>query len=123
MLGAIANTCNDKVLSGILYNVKTIMLLIQIIVPILLIVWSGYEFFKLMMNPDEKSGTKKIVNKFIAAAIVFFIPMFLNLVFSLVGDNTNFSSCWNNASKPTPSSSYIPIDSNTNKQKIVPDTN
>ena len=44
-----------------------------------------------------KNGTKKVFNKIIAAAIIFFIPMFVNLTMGLIGENTNISSCWINA--------------------------
>ena len=89
--------CNDASLLGILSVVKRIILLIQIIVPIILIVFGSYSFFRLTQNPDEKKGTKKVINQFIAAGIVFFLPIIVNAVMGMLGDNTNISSCWNNA--------------------------
>lgn len=117
MIIDVMRTCNDQVLAGILYVVKNVFLLIQIVVPIILILWSGIEFFKLMMNPDAKGGTKKIVNKFIAAVIVFLIPALVNLSMALVGESTNFTSCWKNAKEISTNSKTSPDDSFGNRQK------
>ena len=113
-------TCNDRALSGILYTVKNVIFIIQLAVPIMLIIWASIELFKLMMNPDEKKGIKSIINKFIAAVVVFMIPVFVNVVMGLVGESTNFSSCWKNAEKITGKSTYIPIDDGKKNQKIIP---
>lgn len=94
MIMAVMSTCSDPVLAGILGIVRNIMTIIQIVVPIILIVWSTIELLKLTMNPEAKGGNKKIINKFVAAAIVFFIPVFVNTVMTLVGESTNFSACW-----------------------------
>ena len=93
----VVSTCNSGMLSVVLPAVKNIMLIIQIVAPILLIVMATIELIRLTANPDDKKGIKNIINKFIAAAIIFFIPVFINVVMGLVGENTNFSSCWNNA--------------------------
>ena len=124
MFLVVGNTCSDPALSGILSSVKGILLLIQIIVPIMLIVWSMYQLFLLMQNPDMKNGVKNIINKFIAAVVVFMIPVLLNVIFSLAGESTNFSSCWNNASDtvqtggsyqdPSDTKNKIPINPNAN---------
>ena len=77
MLGAISNTCNDGALSGVLYSVKNILFLIQVIVPILLIVWSGYEFFRLVMNPDEKDLILKPINITYPLLILFVLLLLI----------------------------------------------
>ncbi len=89
--------CNSETLPGIFSIVKRAMLLIQIIVPILLIVFASISFMKLIKNPEEKNGSKKIINQFIAAIIVFFIPLLVNVVMNLVGDSNEISSCWKHA--------------------------
>lgn len=97
MLMDIVNTCNSASLAGILTVVKRVLSIIQIVVPILLMVMMIVDISKLVMDPDAKNGTKKVFNKIIAAAIIFFIPMFVNLTMGLIGENTNISSCWINA--------------------------
>ena len=122
MFLVIGNTCSDPALAGILSSVKGIMLIIQIIVPIMLIVWSGIGLFQLMQNPDMKNGTKNIINKFIAALVVFMIPVLINVVFGLAGESTNISSCWNNAGDTVqPGGSYQDPGGTTGRIKINPD--
>ncbi|MBR1936661.1 MAG: hypothetical protein IJ842_03095 [Bacilli bacterium] len=89
--------CQNTTILPFLSIVKNIMLLIQIIVPIILIISGIISFTNMLMNPDEKKELKKIFNKFLAAAIVFIIPLVVNLVIGLFGDISSFSSCWENA--------------------------
>ncbi len=90
--------CTNQSLQGIFSIVKRIVQLIQIIVPILLIIFASISFMKLVKNPEEKKGTKKIMNQFLAAVIIFFIPLLVDVTMNLVGDKSEISSCWNSAS-------------------------
>ena len=90
--------CNNQGLQGILLVLKNITTLIQIIVPILLIVFATISLIKLINNPEEKNGIKKIINQFIAAIIIFLIPVFVNAIMNMIGNNTTISSCWNEVS-------------------------
>ena len=134
----ITSTCNSATLALVLSAFKKILLLIQIIVPILLIIGASIGIFQMVQNPDRKNGTKSIINKFIAAAMVFFIPVFINAVMGLVGESSNFSSCWNSSSYGggTPSSYVDPYDQGgkgnfipnsgdyeKGKKKVVPSSN
>ena len=119
MIQTIVSTCEDASLGRILLAVKNLLFLIQIIVPLMLIIWGSFALFQLMQNPDMKNGVKNIVNKFIAAFVIFMIPVLLNVVFSLVGESTDFSSCWNNASDfVNNNTTYIPINEK-DKQTII----
>ena len=91
-------TCKDVTLLPILSVVKKTMFLIQIIVPIILIVWTAISFINLVFNPDDKKQLKPLINRALAAVIIFFIPLFFNIVMDLVGDKTDISSCWEQAS-------------------------
>ena len=51
--------CNSESLAGIFSVVKRVMLLIQIIAPILLIVFAIISLIKLVNNPEEKVVSKK----------------------------------------------------------------
>ena len=121
MLLEITSTCNSAVLAGILSIVKRIMLIIQIAVPLLLIISVIIGFAQLMASPDDQKAPKKLINKFIAAVIVFFIPVFVNLTINLVGEGSNFSSCWIHANDKVSTGSYTPIDNGDNRKKVVND--
>ena len=110
--------CQNTTILPFLSIVKNIMLLIQIIVPIILIISGIISFTNMLMNPDEKKELKKIFNKFLAATIVFIIPLVINLVIGLFGEISSFSSCWENAdSFSFGSSTYQKTDEDKDKKK------
>ena len=79
-------------------GVSIIYVIIRIIVPILFVITGMISFFKVSLSSkveDELQKAKKsLVNKIIAAIIIFFIASIVNFVVSLVaGKNNNFSSC------------------------------
>ena len=106
----IMNECSSESMGTILYAVKNILSLICIIAPIVLIVTSSIHLFQLMASPDDKKKGKRIVNSFLAAGVIFFIPMLVNVVMSLIGTNTTISDCWNNAKKNTGNNQYMEIE-------------
>ena len=111
------NVCSDYALMPILSIVKSILSLIQIIVPILLIIMATVRLIELVKNPEKKNGNKNVINAFIAAAIVFFIPMFVNVLFQMLGNKTTLSDCWNKA-KFSLSNTYYETETK-NKNKLM----
>ena len=95
--GALGTCCTDHGLVLIIDIVRKVMSLMQIAVPIILVIWATVELIQLVMNPEEKNGVKKLINKFIAAAVVFLLPVFINITMGLIGDNFSITSCWNQA--------------------------
>ena len=93
----VMETCGNPALSTILPVVKMIMLLIQIVVPAALIISFTIEFTKLSVNPEDKNGFRKLLDKIIAAVIVFMLPVLINMILGVVGESTEFSDCWNKA--------------------------
>ena len=91
---------------------------LHIIVPLLLIISLTISLTKLVQDPDEKKAPKKILNSVLAAVIVFFLPTMINVVINLVAGESDFSSCWENASiRSNLSHNYQEINGN-NKQSI-----
>ncbi len=86
--------CNDPAMALILNYVKNIIIIIQIVVPIILLLMISVELTKMINNPDDKKGIKRMKNSIIALVVVFFIPTLINIVMGLVGENSKFSSCW-----------------------------
>ena len=110
-------SCSDPGLGSILYIVKKIITLIQIIAPLLLIIMAAIRLTMLMKDPDDKKALPKVRNAFIAAAVVFFVPVIVNAAMAMLGDSFTLSDCWNNASKPGTSSSYV--DPNEGKRQKI----
>mgnify|MGYP007070252740 CR=1 FL=1 len=111
--------CTDSSLQTTFSIIKRIVLLIQVIVPILLIVFAIISLIKLVKNPEEKNGIKKIINQFLAAAIIFFIPLLVDVTMNMVGEKTTISSCWSNAKeKIVLSTTYSSIEEKEKKKYI-----
>ena len=123
MILDLMNVCSDPALSYVLGIIKRIIFIIQIIAPILLIVFSSVRIFNKVINPDDKSSVKPIINGFIALAIIFLVPTILNVVMYVIGEKTNFSNCWNSSSNSfSLSSKYIAREDGKNRTKVYTDT-
>mgnify|MGYP007110328416 CR=1 FL=1 len=92
-------------LQPIITLIKALLNILQIVVPILLIVWGSLDLGKAVMANDDKEikgATGKLIKRAVAAAIVFFIPWLVTLIMTIVADNsngaaggaTNFAECW-----------------------------
>ena len=117
-------SCNSNVLILIFNAVKNILDLIQTAAPILLIISLVYTFIKMVQNPEDKKLPKRIKNAFLSTAVIFFIPLFVNVTMYLLGYNFEVSACWNNALNVNYNPHYIK-DSTEDKisQNIIPDPN
>lgn len=89
--------CNDYGLVTLLDIIRNAFNLIQLIVPIILLVMIIFQLIKLMVNPEEKNGMKKIINKVIATVFCFFLPLLVDLIIGLMPQTFTVSACWDNA--------------------------
>ena len=121
----LGNCCNDAGLLSFFSITKNILILIQTLVPILLMIAGAIQLFKMMMDPENKKGLPSIRNKFIAAAIVFFVPVIVNALLGIVTDsNSNLISCIKESKNIKLSANYMKPqeeDNNRKKSTIVPD--
>ncbi len=78
------SVCSDYTLATILTIIKRTLTIIQVIVPIILIVSCTIQIIKLVINPEQKDGTKKIINSIMAAVIIFFLPFIVNLTMNII---------------------------------------
>ena len=58
---------------------------------------ASIRFTQMSANPDRKNGLKSIRNMFLAAATVFFVPVFVNVVLNMLPQSFSISSCWQQA--------------------------
>lgn len=117
----VVGTCENTTLLPILIIVKRSILLIQIMVPILLIIMGSVYFFKMIKSPDDKKGLKKVFTMFIAAFVVFVIPVIVDAVISMVGEDSNFSNCWKNADDHLTITKEIVKEDNKNRKSLIQD--
>ena len=119
--GKITSCCTSPEVSYLMSSVRNIYSIIQIIAPILLMCAATYRLIRLMKNPEEKNGIKVIVNSFLAAAIIFFIPMLVSAVLNMVPSQGQLAACWESAGESKRlaiASSYI-SDSEDKRIKVV----
>ena len=90
----VGNCCTNSALVAFMYVPKTIIEIIQIVVPIALIIAGTIQFVQLTINPELKDGFRRILNKFMAAFFVFFIPFIVDAVLSNVEMDSEVASCW-----------------------------
>lgn len=95
--GDLRTCCNDYSLASVLGIVKRFIDLIHIIVPIFLIIMVIVNFIQLMTNPEDKKAKKGLINRFLAAIIVFCVPTIVNALVNLMPVPYNIVSCWNGA--------------------------
>ena len=120
MIEVLSVSCSSPILGNILSALRKIMGLIQIIGPLVLLVSIIITMTKLMADPDNKKLPKKLINSIVAAIILFFIPMFVNLVMGILGEDYNISACWNSATPSSTSVTYTDSNNNLKKKKIIP---
>ncbi len=96
------NWCKDgSGLIKIFAMIKTLLNWARIIVPIGIIVWTSLDLYKNVLNPDDKDSRKRILNRLIAAFIVFLTPTLINLIMKVIeigsggALNSPFTECWN----------------------------
>lgn len=95
---------------GLLPIIRVIFNLLKIVwilIPIGLIVYGTIDLGKAVIASDEKevkSAQSRLIKRFIYAGLVFFVPMLVGALMSLVatgnqGDTEGWSGCWNAATK------------------------
>ena len=86
--------CKDYSIIGVLAVTKRMFTLIQIVVPIVLIVAATVQFIQLTINPELKDGFRRILNKLMAAIIVFMLPTLVDVFLMATSENFTVSACW-----------------------------
>lgn len=118
----IVSSCHDYAMVGVLSVVKRLLDLFQIIAPIICIVSLAITFIRLVGNPDNNKLLPRIKNSIIALFMVFFVPMFVDVLFGIMGNSTSLSSCWSLADNTHTTATYVPIDDRS-KKSILYDPN
>lgn len=92
---------NGGIPEGIGNVVHLIVVAIQVVVPILLIIWGMLDFAKAIIGQDEdkiKAGQKTFIKRLIAAVVVFLVvtivQLAINLASSIGGEGNDASSAW-----------------------------
>lgn len=91
----LSSCCHDAGIISLISIIKNIMDIIQIVVPILLIVYLSIQLTRMVVNPDEKKNFSKIKNQILATILVFVVPVIINAVINIMPQTFQVSACWN----------------------------
>ena len=91
MIGSI---CSEPKVLEVTRIINLVITIIKIAVPIILIVAAMIDYMNAVKDNDELAKTSKlIVNKLIAAILVFFIPTFVSLIANYIIPNSDYKNC------------------------------
>lgn len=113
--------CSDPALSSTLKLTKSMISFIGMIAPIILLTMAVVNIVKLVINPDEKKNIAKIRNSFIAAIVIFMVPVFVNVVMQMLDEKFTVTSCWNNAGDYSGPHRYIKLSDQRSPSNIFVD--
>lgn len=91
--------CTDSNFTKILGLIKAFLQLVQILIPIALIVLGSLDLGKAVMSSNEdaiKKSQKALINRVIAAVMVFLVATIVSFVMGFVGNN-DWKDCWKSA--------------------------
>lgn len=91
--------CSNEDVVKIIKLIKTFLEILQIVVPIGLIFMGSVDLGKAVVSTDEsaiKKAQKVLINRFIAAVLVFLVAAFVVFVTGFFG-GTDWKNCWQSA--------------------------
>lgn len=97
----ILDVCENLSILGVILFIKNLLKIICVVVPILLLLFLIIDFVKATMENDSEKMSKvknTAIKRIVYAILVFLVPAIVNGFMSLLGDSTNFSSCYDAAS-------------------------
>ena len=102
----ILNVCDLPDVLKVMRIVNIAITIIKVIVPIILIVSAMIDFARAVNDSELNKITKPMVNKVIAAALIFFIPTFVKVIANIAGNDTEYEKCLGDITNETIRSAY-----------------
>ena len=94
----ILGICDSPDILKVMRIVDIVITIIKVIVPILLILTGMIDYMRAVKDNEPLSKTNNLlVKKAIAAALIFFIPTFVNIIAKITENDLEYSSCITNA--------------------------
>ncbi len=102
----ILSICDLPDVLKVMRIVKIVITIIRILVPIILIVSVMIDFVRAVTNAELNKITKPMINKVIAAILIFLIPTFVKLIANIAGNNGEYEKCLGNITSETIEAAY-----------------
>ena len=95
----ILNICDLPEVMKVMRIINIVILIIRIVVPILLMISAMISLVHAITDAELNKLTKPMVNKVIAAVLVFLIPTFVRVIARIAGNNGAYEKCLTIVSK------------------------
>ena len=95
----ILSFCDTPNVMEVFNIIDLIIKIIKIAVPIILIISLMIDYMRAVSNGEVDKVTKAMVNKFVAAILIFLVPTFVSIIFGLFDDNSPYKYCLTPASR------------------------
>ena len=89
----ILSICDLPDVLAVMRIVKIVITIIKVVVPILLIISAMIDFARAVSDAELNKITKPMVNKVIAAVLVFLIPTFVKLIAQITLNDSEYEAC------------------------------
>ena len=103
----IASICEMPEVLRIMRIINIVISIIRIIVPIILIVSAMIDLVRAVTNAELNKISKPIINKVIAAILVFLIPTFVRLIATIASNNGEYEKCLKDISKDVIENAFV----------------
>ena len=100
---------------------KTVIRILQILIPIALIIWGTIDLGKAVIagkEDDIKKAKGPFINRIIAAVIVFLIPWLVEFIMGYVSSN-EWNECYKNASSKITLALFRPTPAKVSNSSMV----
>lgn len=93
--------CNDLDFLKTMYLIKSLISILKVMVPLILIIYCTMDIYKMLINTKTKSF-KLVFQRVFIGFLVFFIPTFVDVCLSFLGEKgVSSAPCWVNANETT----------------------
>lgn len=119
----VGNCCGNPGMASLFDITRKIFEVIQIVAPMVLLIAGTIQFTQLTINPEMKDGFRRVLNKFMAAFFIFFIPFLVDAVLNVVPGNVDVAACWQQAKRSSElarTNNYTYIEEDKEGEKFDP---
>ena len=102
--------CTDPNLLQVVLIAKKIIQILEIVGPLGVVLYASIDVVKAVTSKDQSSIKKQldmIPKKLLAMAILFFVPMFVDITMSIADNEFEYSACFKNATQENIESLFV----------------
>lgn len=106
------NACNNPAVLEAMQIIIKVIDIIKVLAPVLVVITGIISFTKAFLSNDQdayKSASVTLIEKFIIAAFIFFVPTVVGAVMSMLDGGDGYLDCFNNATPEKIQSLYVAI--------------